>query len=88
MPTRTSGDGTCSSAVGWFGSTPLAATIGSASATDGLFGRNPNSITFCWFSGSCTNSWNSAAAAFSSSSTHSVSSTMNGLSEYSVPSSG
>ena len=41
-----------------------------------------------WFSGSCTNSSNAAAAALSSASTHSVSRTMNGLSENSVPSSG
>ena len=88
MPTSTSGDGTSSSAVGWAGSTPFAATIGSASGTAALFGRKPYSSTACWFSGSCTNVSNAAAAAFSSSSTHSVSRTMNGLSENSVPSSG
>jgi hypothetical protein len=81
MLTSTAGAGTSSSAVGCAGSTPLAATMGSARATSGLFGRNPNSITFAWFSGVCTKSSNSAAAARSSASTHSVFNTMNGLSE-------
>ena len=89
MPTSTSGDGTSSSAVGWFGSTPLAATIGSASGTVGLFGRNPYSSTLLLVLGQLDERPRTrAAAAFSSSSTHSVSSTMNGLSENSVPSSG
>ena len=88
MPIRTSGEGTSSVAVGWAGSTPLAATIGSASGTVGLFGRNPYSRTVRWLSGCWTKASNSAAAAFSSASTHGASSTMNGLSEYSVPSDG
>ena len=52
--TRTAGSGTSSTFCGSFGSTPLAATIGSPMATDVLPGRNPYFSTLAWFSGCWT----------------------------------
>ena len=52
--TSTAGSGTSSTFCGWFGSTPLAATIGAPTATAVLPGRKPYSSTCAWFSGCCT----------------------------------
>ena len=84
----TRGSGSPSSRSGCSGSTPLAAVIGATGFASRSAGRKPPRAATSGVISFARKRWNASAPSRSSGVTHSALSTMNGLSEKNVPSSG